>query len=195
MPTAGSALTAARTPAARGALATRARGPTVMAVAAAADGVATVAAGTNAGGRVPEPVPAPTATAAALATTSGWGGAEFVSECGTSGRMRRVAAAAPSRTRGGSVLTTVACPAGAAVPRRDAPRAAVPACSDAVPGVMFGVATDEASSSLGAATATPAAGVAANATPRAKAAAPARAPRLFADIDMPLRWLIAETLL
>ena len=52
--------------------------------------------------------------------------------------------------------------------------------------MTFEVDTDEASSSLGAATATPAAGVPANATPRTKATAPARTARSFTDIKYPV---------
>jgi len=54
-----------------------------------------------------------------------------------------------------------------------------------------GAATDGVPSSLGAAIATPVAGVPASATPSAKAAAPARAPRLFTDIGIPREfWLL-----
>jgi hypothetical protein len=49
-----------------------------------------------------------------------------------------------------------------------------------------GVDTDAASSSLGAATETPAPGVAANAIPRTKAAAPARALVFLTAIESPV---------
>jgi hypothetical protein len=65
---------------------------------------------------------------------------------------------------------------------RDVPSAVA---SGAVPTAGSGADTDGESSSPGAAAAIPAAGVPATTTPRAKAAAPARAARLLTDIGIP----------
>jgi len=106
-------------------------------------------------------------------------------DCRTSDPLRRVAAAAPGRTRGAPELTVAVGADNDESARRDAPRGDLPACPLGATVVTFGVDTAEASSSPGAAAAIPAAGVAASANPRAKAAAPARAPRLSASIRNP----------
>ena len=75
------------------------------------------------------------------------------------------------------------CPAGVAdCPADDRPEPLVEVAEPVGPGVD----TDAASSSLGAATATPAPGAADNATPRTKAAAPARALVLLTATEAPI---------
>lgn len=125
----------------------------------------------------------------------------------SAGRVRRIAAADAGLTVLGAAVASGTVVAGfvaeVSPPRRE-PRlagvaddpAAEPADSSADEGaeplvvvadpVGPGADTDAASSSPGVATAIPAPGAAVNATPRANAAAPARAPALLTDMTTPV---------
>ena len=175
---AGSAGTDGRTLAARNALAARtgfaADGP----AAAATAGLGTAGLGTDpnaasAAGRPPGVLLAAVATRdEALRPAAGRGRVTGDAELDTDGAL-------PARSRRFSAPRS-----------RDVPPGGESACgalaeSGAVPTAGPGADTDGESSSPGAAAAIPAAGVPATTTPRAKAAAPARAARLLTDIGIP----------
>ncbi|MEI7518361.1 MAG: hypothetical protein WCJ98_07760 [Mycobacteriaceae bacterium] len=66
-------------------------------------------------------------TTTGFVAAAGWADAEFVSDCRTCGQTRRVTAVALARPRGAPGLTTVIGSDDDESPRRDVPRAALPA--------------------------------------------------------------------
>ena len=175
MVTAEAAGTGGRTLAVRTALAVRRRGIAT----AAADGVVADPGVANTAGRIPAPVPVPAAAAAGFTAGRGWAFA---------GLELGVMPGIPNRSRPATAAGTDPPPwevrlAGLALCCPGAASAGV--AGDVELEVEPGADTEGESSSPGAAAAIPAPDVPANATPRAKAAAPARAPRMLPDIDNP----------
>ena len=180
----GSMGTAGRT-AARTDLVTRAGFRSAGRVVAAARGIAADPVVANAGGTLPES----TATTG-LEAADGWVfGGVCEPDSAMPGRLRRMAAAGTGR--GALAVPDEATGVDRELPRRDAGLTGLPVWCLGAESDEGAAETAPASdadgdpSSPGVAPATPAAGPPASARPRANAAAPALATRLFADITTP----------
>jgi len=134
---------------------------------------------TNTAGRIPAPTPLPAAAAAGFTAGRGWAfdGLELGVIPGIPNRSRPATAAGTEPPRWEARLAGLAfcCPGAASAG----------VAGDVELEVEPGADTEGEPSSPGAAAAIPAPDVPVTASPRAKAAAPARAPRLLLDIDNP----------